>query len=83
MWIRSVNGKLIEINRTNYSSCVEYYIELNNTILNKNIIAKEEKNMLEYVLRIIRGGGHPIPPLFFYGGTPPPPDSVSGMGCPP
>ena len=40
MWIRSINGKLIEINRTNYSSCVEYYVDLSNTIINKNIIAK-------------------------------------------
>ena len=61
MWIRSINGKLIEINRTNYSSCVDYYVDLNNTIINKNIIAKEERNMLEYVLKIIRGGNPHTP----------------------
>ena len=56
MWFRSVNGKLIEINRTDYNSCIEYYVNLNNAILNKKIIVKGEKNMLEYVLKIIRGG---------------------------
>jgi len=63
MWVRSVNGKLIEINRSNYISCIEYNIELNNAILNKKVIVNEEKNMLEYVLKIVRGGGgHPHTP---------------------
>ena len=61
MWIRSINGKLIEINRTNYSSCVEYYVDLSNTIINKNIIAKEERNILEYIVRIIKGGNSKTP----------------------
>lgn len=61
MWIRSINGKLIEINRTNYSSCVEYYVDLSNTIINKNIIAKEERNIFEYIVGIIKGGNPKIP----------------------
>lgn len=61
MWIRSINGKLIEINRTNYSSCVEYYVDLSNAIINKNIIAKEERNIMEYIVRIIKGGNSNTP----------------------
>ena len=61
MWVRSVNGKLIEINRSNYSSCVEYYVDLSNAIINANIIANEERKIMEYIVRIIKGGNSKTP----------------------